>query len=323
MARPLRIEYEGAVYHVTARGNERRKIFFSEADYKKFINYLVDSKKKFNINIHCYMMMSNHYHLIIETPEANLSKAMHYINGSYTTYINIKKKRSGHLFQGRYKSIIVDADNYLLELSRYIHLNPVRAGMIQKPTDYQYGSYSAYVKNKKESVLTKNLVLGLVSRRNGNARNEYRIFVESAIGREDENPLENVYGGTILGGSKFIKEVLKRIKENYYAKEDVSNKKALMAISGIEEVAKLVSDYYGLTVDELANSNSSEQRKIAIYLMKERTGSTNSEIGSFFEGLSSSAVRKVYQRFKNDMKVKRKLRRHVMKIENNLSRVRG
>jgi REP element-mobilizing transposase RayT len=155
MARPLRVEYEGAVYHVTARGNERRKIFFTEVDYTKFVKYLTESKKKFNINIHCYVLMSNHYHLIIETPEANLSKAMHYINSSYTTYINVNKKRSGHLFQGRYKSIIIDADNYLLELSRYIHLNPVRAGMVQKPADYQYSSYSAFIKNKKETVLTK------------------------------------------------------------------------------------------------------------------------------------------------------------------------
>jgi chromosomal replication initiation ATPase DnaA len=147
--------------------------------------------------------------------------------------------------------------------------------------------------------------------------------VESVIGREPESLLDDVYGGTILGGTIFIKEVLRRIKEDYYRKEDISNKKALMAISGIEEVAVMVADYYNLSRDELAKSKSSEQRKIAIYLMKERTGSTNGEIGSFFEGLSSSAVRKVYQRFKNDIKVKRKLRRHVMKIENNLSRVRG
>lgn len=136
MARPLRIEFEGAVYHITARGNERKKIYLSKSDYEKFLKYLGDTKKKYNIVIHCYVLMSNHYHLIIETPEANLSRAMHYINGSYTTYFNIKRKRSGHLFQGRFKSILVDKDNYLLELSRYIHLNPVRAGIVEKPEDY-------------------------------------------------------------------------------------------------------------------------------------------------------------------------------------------
>lgn len=323
MARPPRIEYEGAVYHVTARGNERRQIFFMEDDYEKFIYYLVETKKKYNINIHCYTLMRNHYHLIIETPEANLSKAMHYINSSYAGYINIKRRRSGHLLQGRYKSIIVDEDNYLLELSRYIHLNPVRAGMVQKPEDYLYSSYSAYIKNKRESVLTKKLVLGLMTSRNGNARKEYRIFVESAIGREPDSLLENVYGGTILGDPIFIKEVLRRIKEDYYTKEEVSNKKALMAASGIEEIVASVADYYNMERDELMKSKSSVQRKIAIYLMKERTGSRNGEIGEYFEGLSGSAVRKVYQRFKNDMKANRKLRRHVIKIESNMSRVRG
>jgi putative transposase len=115
MARPLRIEYEGAYYHITARGNEKRKIYFTKSDYAKFKGYLAEAKKKYGIIIHSYVLMSNHYHLIIQTPEANLSKAMHCINGSYTTYTNIKRNRSGHLFQGRYKAILIDRDNYLLD----------------------------------------------------------------------------------------------------------------------------------------------------------------------------------------------------------------
>ena len=105
MARPLRIEYENAVYHVTARGNERKRIYFCDADYRKFLQYTEEAKKKYAILLHSYVLMSNHYHLIIETPGANLSRTMHYINGAYTSYINRKRKRSGHLFQGRYKAI--------------------------------------------------------------------------------------------------------------------------------------------------------------------------------------------------------------------------
>src|SRR4030067_396555 len=174
MARPLRIEFKGAVYHITARGNERKKIYLSKIDYEKFLKYLDDTKKKYNVVIHCYVLMSNHYHLIIETPEANLSKVMHYINGSYTTYFNIKRKRSGHLFQGRFKSIIVDKDNYLLELSRYIHLNPVRAGIVEKPEDYQYSSYKTYIAKSENALITDYLVLGLLNHQNGNAKDEYR-----------------------------------------------------------------------------------------------------------------------------------------------------
>jgi len=152
MARPLRIEYEGAYYHITARGNEKRKIYFTKSDYEKFKGYLAEAKKKYGIIIHSYVLMSNHYHLIIQTPEANLSKAMHYINGSYTTYTNIKRNRSGHLFQGRYKAILIDRDNYLLELSRYLHLNPVRAGMVNRPEEYPYSSYKTYISRSKEDI---------------------------------------------------------------------------------------------------------------------------------------------------------------------------
>jgi len=140
MARQLRIEYEGAFYHITSRGNERRKIFFSKTDYKKFKEYLSDAQKKYNYRLHCYVLMTNHYHLLIETPDGNMSKVMHYLNGAYTNYINRKRNRYGHLFQGRYKAILVDHYSYLLELSRYLHLNPVRAGMVSKPGEYEYST---------------------------------------------------------------------------------------------------------------------------------------------------------------------------------------
>ena len=134
MARPLRIEYEGAFCHLTARGNERREIYFTKTDYGKFKEYLEGAQEKF---------------MIIETPNANIGKVMHYINGSYTNYINRKRNRSGHLFQGRYKAILIDQDSYLLELSRYIHLNPVKANIVEKPENYSYSSYRSYILNKR------------------------------------------------------------------------------------------------------------------------------------------------------------------------------
>jgi putative transposase len=144
MARPLRIEYEGAFYHVTSRGYERRKIFFEETDYRKFLSYFKEGREKHGYLIYCYVLMSNHYHLLIKTPHGNLNEVMHYINGSYTNYINRKKGRSGHLFQGRYKAILVDGDSYLLELSRYVHINPVRAKIAAKPEEYPDSSYRSY-----------------------------------------------------------------------------------------------------------------------------------------------------------------------------------
>jgi putative transposase len=159
MARPLRIEYEGAFYHVTSRGNEQKKIFYSKSDYEKFKHYLKEAQYKYGYLIHCFVLMTNHYHLLIETPKPNLSRVMHYLNSSYTNYINIKRKRSGHLFQGRYKAILIDRDNYLLELSRYVHLNPIRAEMAEKPEDYPYSSYNNYITREKEDMVYRDLIL--------------------------------------------------------------------------------------------------------------------------------------------------------------------
>ena len=128
MSRPLRIEYPGAFYHVTSRGNERKMVFQNSRDRERYLSYLESAHERYGAVIHVYCLMGNHYHLLLETPRGNLSQIIHHINGAYTTYFNVKRDRSGHLFQGRFKGILVEKDAYCKELSRYIHLNPVRAG---------------------------------------------------------------------------------------------------------------------------------------------------------------------------------------------------
>ena len=323
MARPLRIAYEGAMYHVTARGNERRNIFFSESDYHKFLEYLTEAKKKFNTNFHCYVLMSNHYHLIIETPKANVSRVMHFINGSYTTYVNVKRKRSGHLFQGRYKSILVDKDNYLLELSRYIHLNPVRARMVEKPEEYPYSSYRLYTSGRKDNLVTRELLMELAGDNSGNGRKAYQFFVEAELGRNPDNPSKDIYGGMILGGHRFIKETLRRIKDDYHSKDEVSNRRALQAGNEIAEVVSVVSNHFKLSVSDIVNAESSEQRNIAIYLIRKRTGARNREIGEIFDGLTHSAIAKIYRKTQRDIIEDRELRRNISQIEKNLDNFKG
>lgn len=161
MARPLRITFPGAFYHITSRGNEQKVVFKSKRDREKFLEYLESATQRYDALIHAYCMMDNHYHLLLETPSANLPQIMRHINGAYTTYFNIKRKRSGHLFQGRYKAILVEVDEYAKELSRYIHLNPVRAGMVDKPDAYQWSSYPYYIgKEKAPEWLHRAFVLG-------------------------------------------------------------------------------------------------------------------------------------------------------------------
>jgi len=145
LARLLRLEFAGALYHVTARGNERHTIFLGDGttDRVRFLEVLGDVCKRFNWICHAYCLMSNHYHLLIETPEANLSRGMRQLNGVYTQYVNRAHERIGHLFQGRFKGILVEKESYLLELARYIVLNPVRAGMVRAPGEWPWSSYLA------------------------------------------------------------------------------------------------------------------------------------------------------------------------------------
>jgi len=150
---------------------------------------VTDAREKYRFFLHAYVLMGNHYHLIIETPEGNLSRIMHYINSSYSTYTNIKRKRCGHLLQGRFKSILIDKDSYLLELSRYLRLNPVRAKIVDTPQAYRCSSYQAYLNNNGADLSYTGTTLGMMSGKGNEARKRYRDLVDAGINSEPENPL--------------------------------------------------------------------------------------------------------------------------------------
>lgn len=323
MARPLRIEYEGALYHVTARGNERGKIFFTRKDFLKFKEYISDAQSKFGFLLHAYVLMTNHYHLIIETPEGNLGKIMHYLNGAYTTYINIKRKRSGHLFQGRYKAILVDKDSYLLELSRYLHLNPVRAKMAEKPEEYLQSSYGSYVTASKEDIVRTEMILGLLTGDNATAKERYKAYVESSLGAELSSPMEQVYGGMMLGKEKFIRDILSRMASEQLEGTEVSYRKALRTGTGTEEIIAAVRGHYGVTLAEIAGDRRSQARNAGIYLLKKYTEATNAKIGELFGGLSYSAVAKIHQNFSKQLAGDRELRCLIENIQKQVSIFKG
>lgn len=320
MARPLRIEYEGALYHVTARGNERRKTFFTRRDYEKFLEYMDEARGKFGIILHGYVLMTNHYHLIVETPERNLSRVMHHINSSYTTYVNVKKKRSGHLFQGRFKSIVVDRDSYLLELSRYLHLNPVRARMVERPEEYPYSSYRTYIGAGCDPRITTSAVLGLIGVDGDKAPECYRNFVESALGTELESPMEKVYGGTILGGEGFIEALLREIGADQRGKAEISYRKSLSAVVLPGGIVTAVRQHCGIAEEEVL---SGEHRKMCLYLLKQHSSAKNSEIGEMLGGMGAAAVAKGYQRFVQRQAQDPDLAKTIEGIERKMSRVKG
>lgn len=206
MARPLRIEYPGAVYHITSRGNALKKIYSDEQDKEKFLAVLGTVVKKYNWLCHAYCLMDNHYHLLIETPEANLSIGMRQLNGVYTQLYNRRHRRPGHIFQGRYKAILVDKDNYLLELCRYVVLNPVRARLVELPERWKWSSYAATAGLKKvPEYLSVDWILGVFGTNRGIAQRHYRKFVKEGINRN--SPWGELQGQIFLGDDSFIEKI--------------------------------------------------------------------------------------------------------------------
>ena len=287
MARPYRIQSENCFYHITSRGDNRKKIYLSEYDYCKFLEYLKEAKEKYKYYLYAYCLMTNHYHLLIETTKSNISKIMHYINGSYTTYYNIKRHRCGHLFQGRYKSIVVDKDSYFLQLSCYIHLNPVRAKIVHIPERYRWSSYNAYLTRKNDRYIDKHRI------KDGLGMNEaqYKRFVQEGINNKIDL-FSQVYAGFLLGSAKFIKEKLQDLKGKVESK-DFSYRKEISATADIEVLVNSVAKVYNKNAEDLYKKNKPlPERKIAIFLLKRFTQLTNSEIGEKF-GITFSAVSKI------------------------------
>ncbi len=185
MARPLRIEYAGAVYHVTSRGNARQSIFKDDQDRQQFLRTLKRITDRYRWVFHAYCLMKNHYHLVVETPEGNLAKGMREINGVYTQSYNRRHHRSGHLFQGRYTAILVQKDSHLLEVCRYVVLNPVRAHAVERPEQWKWSSYRETAGlGKPHLCLSRDWVLGQFDKERREAEQRYRAFVKAGRGAE-------------------------------------------------------------------------------------------------------------------------------------------
>ena len=213
MARPLRIEYPGAVYHVTSRGNEKKPVFKDDADRQNFLNTLQHVNKRYNWICHAYCLMTNHYHLLIETPDGNLALGMRQLNGVYTQLFNKFHGRSGHLFQGRYKAILIQKDSHLLEVCRYVVLNPVRARMVEKLDEWKWSSYLATAgRGKPHASLTTDWVLSQFSGKRGKAEQKYREFVSWGIGKP--SIWKEVRGQTLLGEESFVDKLTDHLKKH-------------------------------------------------------------------------------------------------------------
>ena len=316
MARALRITFPGAFYHVTSRGNERKAVFKSKRDREKFLEYLESATQRYDALIHAYCMMDNHYHLLLQTPSGNLPQIMRHINGAYTTYFNVKRDRSGHLFQGRYKAILVDIDEYAKELSRYIHLNPVRAKIVETPEEYEWSSYPAYTdKQKPAKWLYRDFILGYFGQKLSTAQKGYQEFVNALVRQEYDSPLDEVVSSTLLGSADFIAF----IKDNF-----LSAKKPDRELPALKELVKInsIQDIFE-KVELVFNKDKVMARNVKMYLCQRYTGKKLKDIGLHFgigESGVSQACRRVAQKVEKDKKLKKKIVRLEKQIK--LSRMK-
>jgi putative transposase len=284
MARKPRIHYPGAFYHVILRGNNKQQIFFSNQDREYFYSLLQEGVSRFNYRIHAFCLMTNHVHLLLQVGIIPLSKVIHNLCFRYSKNINKLQSKVGHLFQGRYKAILVDTDSYLLELVRYIHLNPVRAKMVGNPESYYWNSHRAYIKIDKTSWLTKNFVLGCFDQSEDTAITKYLDFMCEKIPGVLDPAIGTQQKYDILGDDNFLQNL------------DIGcdTKKYHIAL---EEVIRIVCAYYSVSETNLAERSRSRVntrlRAVIGWLVREFDIYTLSHVSKFFNRDITGLIRSI------------------------------
>jgi putative transposase len=328
MARPLRIQYANAYYHVTCRGNARQEIFGKDADRSGFLDLLNRSRQIYQVEVLAYVLMRNHFHLVVKTPLGNLKEFMRHFNISYTSYFNRGHKRVGHLYQGRYKAFLIDADSYLQEVTRYVHLNPIRVkgkanlGGLEKKRyleGYRWSSYPLYLKRgKRNSFLNVGEVLGYFGGDTSRGRKSYRRFVEEGLEGEIESPLQRGKGHGIVGDEDFVERIQDLFLKKAWSSREVPAVKGILGQVAPVKILGLVSKETGVKEEELQKKGERGIGRGLLMEMLYRYGGLNQrQIGEMM-GVDYSSVsvgRKRFQllveRNKEVLKLKEKVQRGI------------
>ncbi len=309
MARPIRIEYPDAYYHISSRGDGRKEIYREKDDYELFYEILASSVSKYQIIIYAFTLMSNHYHLIIMTPLGNLASCMRYINGLYSQKYNRRHKRVGHVLQGRYKAILIEDESYLLEVIRYIHLNPYRAKMVESIDSYPYSSHQAVIKIKEREKwiewYNSDWILSHFGERKEEAIESYQRFMEEGKGGT-ENPLKKAHFGYILGSEGLVKWVQDNFLDKKEDREYKGIKESKVKVS-VEEIIEQVCKVMQVEIRDVVNGKKGKgrgnlARGIALYLIQKNCCLTQREMGKRFGNVSNVAISVNIKRFIEEKK---------------------
>jgi putative transposase len=310
MTRALRIEYPGAVYHVICRGNNRQAIFRDDQDRKRYIEKLSAYCQDKKVDLLAYCLMSNHVHVLFETPEGKLSKMMQAFQTSYTLYFNRRHGRTGHVFEQRYKAMLVDKDNYLVQVSRYIHLNPVEAKLAERPQDYRWSSYASYLKGKEVAGSKMETVLDYFSGSKSRQIDQYREFVEGKRGEKVRNPAPEVRRQIFVGDEEF-EEAAQRQMQQASGREVRSTLKRIVAV---------VCEATGKNESEIRGRQRSEDikrcRELVCYLGRRHGEASLEELRRYLQvrelSTVSHAVKRAEDRFEREAGFRR-LRDRILK----------
>jgi REP element-mobilizing transposase RayT len=329
MARRLRLEYEGAIYHISSRGNERSDIFAQAYDKERFLEKLAENVEQHHVRVYAYVVMSNHYHLLVETPRANISAFMQQLNTSYTMYFNARHQRVGHVFSGRFKGKLVQGDNYLLKLTRYIHLNPAKIQRVRDlPVEeqlrelrgYGWSSYPGYAGLKKGVAWVDHGPLEeLVGQGSADKGEAYRQYVETGLASDDEEFVEIMgRSSKAIGSAGFCRWVEREFKKVYArqgSRVDVAMRRVEIGAKP-EEVVELVCRECGVAKEALKKRRSlGDARLLAAWMLREFTGLTQREVSNVL-GLKDGSglgqlLRKAEKRLESDRKFRR-LHKHLV-----------
>jgi len=318
MARPLRVEYEGALYHVMSRGIERRDIVSDDRDRQRWLEWLQRTVETYDWQLHAFVLMDNHHHLFVGTPRANLSAGMQHFNGSYTSYFNRRHRRAGHLFQGRFKGQLVEDEGYFCELSRYLHLNPVRAKMVDRPEAHRWSSYPGYHRNDRTlSWMTYDSVLCEFCRSRREARKRYRQFVRDGMRDPPPVPWAEAAQGLIVGSSQFIKRIGKLLADRP-EDQDIPALKQLRPRPQLEVILDVVAD--AMHEDRIAwcagRRSETAGRAVAASIARRRFGYSATQVAAALGYKSHTSVSRALQRIESPSP---KLARTIKRIERTLT----
>jgi len=316
MARPLRIDFNGAWHHVMNRGRQRENIFRDAQDYKAFIDLLKNTSEMFRVNVAAYCLMSNHYHLLLQSSEGNLARAMRHLGGVYTQWFNRRHGLDGQLFKGRYKAILVGEEEYLQGLVRYIHHNPLKAGLTKSLDEFSWSSHLGYLRRGDAwKWLHTGPLLSQFSDDPAKARAEYRRF----MARDEDEEIERIFSlkklPAILGNSDFVQT----IKDRFFAAKlspEVPESRQLTPVT-MEAIKTAVCEAYGITEDTLASSArgiTNDPRDIAIYLARTLKGDSLTQIGEHFKIKKYSTVGSAIARVKGKVKADKSGAERIEKI---------